>query len=732
MKLPQEEGVKVTRSICWSAPGCHGGCGLLLHVRDGRLVRVEGNPEDPHNQGRLCVRALSIPKVLNHPDRLRHPIRRAGARSEGKWERVSWEEAYDHIFEELTRIKESWGAESVVFFHGTGRDVIAYESRLAYSFGSPNVAAPLAGNACYLPKMASMKIITGDFAVADCSQGFPDRYENPAWTRPECLLIWGNDPVRTNPDGFFGHWVTDCLRRGTKLITVDPRLTHTAARSELWLQLRPATDAALALGLLNVIIEEGLFEEALVERWTHGFERLRERAREYPPERVAEITWVPAQMIAEAARLYARSKPAAIQWGLGTDMAKECMGTLHALQCLWTITGNLDVPGGNMIVKPPLGVSQPWGGGWGFEELLSPEQQAKRIGAREFPMYGKPRVYAQPDRTIEQMLTGEPYPIKGAWIQTTNPIACMAADPRRIYEALLKLDFIVGVDLFMTPTLQAVADIVLPAAGAAERDGVRALWYCVAAINKAAEPGECKSDMEICLEMGRRFNSSAWPWGTVQEMFDHIVSPTGLTFKELSERGWVYPRFEYRKYEKGLLREDGKPGFNTPTGKVELYSTLCEGWGHEALPYYEEPEESPIGNPELAREYPLILITGVPKSWAFFHSEQRQVAQLREIHPDPLVELHPETARGLGISDGDWVYIENQRGRCRQRARVTSIIHPRVVAAQHGWWFPEREGSAPELYGVWESNINLLVPMQYGRSGYGAPYRALLCKVYKA
>ncbi len=727
----EENGYTVTRGSSWSGPGCHDGCGVLLYTdKDGKLVKVEGDPESPYNQGRLCVRCLALPDVVNHPDRLKYPMKRVGERGENKWERISWEEAYDTIVERFGEIKDKYGPESVYFAQGTGRDIIAYLSRLAYSFGSPNyVSIGLSGNACYLPRVAMMLVTTGDFAVVDCSQYFADRYDNPNWKPPECIIIWGNNPIVSNPDGFYGHWIVDCMKRGTKLIVVDPRLTWLASRADLWLQIRPGTDAALAMGMLNLIIQEELYDKEFVDKWTYGFDKLAERVADYPVDKVSAITWIPKEKIVAAAKLFATSKPAAIQWGLAVDMTKESLPAGHAISALWTITGNLDVPGGMMTVVPPLGVIEPWGGGWGAE-LLSPEVAAKRLGLDKYPILGFGFMNAQSDELAEACLTGKPYPIKGAWIQTNNPIACMGADPKKLYAGIKKLDFVVVVDLFMTPTAVAFADILLPAATYPERDGLRAVWYHVGAINKVTQIGEAKSDQEINLEMGKRWNPEAWPWENVQEMYSSMLAKAGLKFEDVRQDGPLFTQFEYKKYEKGLQRRDGQPGFNTPTGRVELYSTLFEGWGLDPLPYYEEPTESPLSTPDVYQEYPLVLTTGA-RPWAFFHSEQRQVEKLRALHPDPELQIHPSTAARYGIRDGDWVWIENRMGRCRQRAKLTPIIDPRVVNADHAWWFPEKAAAEPDLFGVWESGVNQLVPLLPGKSGFGGNYKSLLCKIYK-
>jgi anaerobic selenocysteine-containing dehydrogenase len=205
-----------------------------------------------------------------------------------------------------------------------------------------------------------------------------------------------------------------------------------------------------------------------------------------------------------------------------------------------------------------------------------------------------------------------------------------------------------------------------------------------------------------------------------------------MTFKELRDNEPLFMKFEYRKFEKGLLRQDKLPGFNTPTGKIEIHSTLLEQFGYDPLPKYEEPILSPYSTPELAKKYPLILTTG-GRLPVFFHSEHRQVGGgMREIIPDPIVEIHPETAKKFGISNGDWVWIENHHGKCRMKAKLTPTIRPDVVHAQHSWWFPEKAMEEPTLGGAWESNINLLLPSGLqGKTGFGYPFKVNLCKIYR-
>ena len=570
----QEDGYTVTRGSAWTGPGCHLGCGVLLYTdEDGKLVKVEGDPENPYNGGRLCVRCLDLPEVTNHPDRLLYPMKRAREdRGKNKWERISWDEAVDLVAGKLIEIRDKYGAESVVFGQGTGRDIASWITRLAWSYGSPNYTCfALSGLACYLPRVAGMAATCGGYTVADCSQQFPDRYDNPNWRRPELMVVWGNYPLRANSDGFYGHWMIDLLKQGMKFIMVDPRVTWLSLKAEEHLRLRPGTDAALALGMMNVIINEDLYDHDFVEKWTYGFEELRERVQEYPPSKVTEITWVPEDQIIRAARLIATSKPAAMQWGLAVDMVCEALPAGQAIVGLFQITGNVDVPGGNIFPVEMIAYSGGWGG-----ELISEEQKAKRIGLDTYPLLKLGFQVAQTDELLKTMETDKPYKIHGVWLQTNNAIACMGAEPKRVLNALLRTDFNVVVDLFMTPTAMACADVVLPAATYPEKDGLRLGdgLQRGEVINKVTTVGEAKSDAEINLMIGKRLNPEAWPWDNIEDMLSYMIESTGMTFPEMREKAPVYLPFEYKRYEKGLLRADGKPGFNTATGRIELWSTF--------------------------------------------------------------------------------------------------------------------------------------------------------------
>jgi anaerobic selenocysteine-containing dehydrogenase len=321
------------------------------------------------------------------------------------------------------------------------------------------------------------------------------------------------------------------------------------------------------------------------------------------------------------------------------------------------------------------------------------------------------------------------------WFNSSNFLtATCSAQPMRWYNALKDLEFNVVQDTFMTPTAMALCDLFLPLPTFAEHDGVVITHFgrnsvVLGAINEALRVGETRSDIEVCIELGKKLHPDMWPYTDVKDFFSQQLKPElGVDFAGLSEMGVYSPKYTYKKYEKGLLRADGEPGFNTVTGMVELSSTLFEAWGDDALPYYKEPPYSPISTPELFDQYPLILTTGARKTTSF-HSEHRQLAVMREIDPDPVLEIYPDTAKALNIKENDWVLIENMFGKAKLRAHLTVCIHPKVVHATHGWWFPESDGEAPNLFGVWESNVNNLVPHKHiGTLGFGCPAKQMICK----
>lgn len=735
----EENGYTVTRTTQWSGPGCHDGCAVLFYTKDGKLEKVEGDPCAPYNKGRLCMRCLALPELVNHKDRVRYPLKRAGERGDNKWQRMSWDDAMDEICGKAKSYLAEFGPTSIFVAVGTGRNAFWEGLGLGIgAIGTTNVGGFLSGDTCYVPRMAAMAALLGGAAVADCGQMYEESFNHPEWQAPEYMLIWGNNPIKSNGDGFFGHWVVDIMQQGTKLIVVDPCLTWLASRAEHFLQVRPGTDGALALAMLNVVIGEKLYDAEFVGKWTYGFDELAERVVEWTPERAAAICGLEAESIRGAARAFANARCASVQWGLAVDTQTHGVSAAHAIACLWAICGYVDIPGG--CIMPTTGYTT---NDFEFalvniasEECTYSPQNPNYVGFAEYP-FRTTMPASLGDMALESIETGSPSTIKMVIAASSNSFVNAGADAIRWYEALSKVETNVVIDLWLTPTATAVADYVLPVAMSPERNGVRDWWAPFRAMKKVVPSGECKSDEEIILEFGRRMRPEHFPFEDDKAFLNWLIpqrngSSINCTFDELVDRIYHYEPFEYRKYETGKLRPDGQPGFNTPTGRIELLSNVFTMMGLEALPYYKEPRFSPESSPELMSEYPYVITTG-RRSWEFFHSEHRQSTTMREFHPDPIVEINPIDAENIGVAEGDWVWLENQHGKCKQRVRVTPAIKQGVLSAEHGWWFPERDGSkAGGFYGAFESNANMLTPMcDIGPTGYGAPYKAQICKAYK-
>ena len=734
----EEDGLTVTRGCAWSPPGCHPtGCGIKTYVNsNGELVRVEGDENHPITNGRLCVRCLTIRDYVYNPDRVLYPMKRAREdRGKNKWERITWDEAFDTIAEKVAYYKENYGAESILMQGGTGREggpmLPAYAQA---ALGTPNASQPLSGYSCYIPRVAGTTYVTGvAYPEMDYAGGLPGRYDDPAFTLPELIVFWGKDPLPTNGDGLFGHAAIDMMRRGSKLMSIDPRVNWVSTRADWHLRLRPGTDAALGMAMLNVIIEEDLYDHDFVEKWCYGFEQLAERVKEMPAEKAAEICGLDANQIREAARVYAAAKPAQIAWGLAIDMKSNGMQAGHCILALEAITGNIDVPGGQLVGDVNDGLEL----GFGWNEL-GPELQSKILGLKRYPAMVSFVLNAHCDMVLDTLETGEPYQFKMAGFEDCNGLAGTdCAQPQRWHDAYQNLEWCFGIDVWLTPTIQATCELFLPLSSTVEHDSVVYSHYgaspiTMGAINKSITVGEGKGDAEIMYEIGRRcMPVNFGRFKNFYEFLEYYRLNGKTTFEELREEV-VHQKTEtlsYRKYETGKLRPDGMPGFNTPTGRVELYSTMFRQFGVDPLPFYEEPQLSPVSTPEKMEEYPFVLTTGA-RTYCYFHSEGKQIPYLREINPDPLIEINPQDALKLGIADGQWVRVSNPFGSCVLKAKVTQTVYPGLVMAQHGFWFPEEDGEEPHLYDVWRSNINLLMPHFYvGELGFGAPYKCLICKV---
>ena len=693
----------VIRSTCGL---CAIGCGILIHLKKGRPVKVEGDPGHPLNRGALCVKGKASLEILIHPDRLTHPLKRKGERGSGQWARISWDEALESIARQFSHAKEVYGASSVAFIHGAAKGLQdSYLARFANVFGSPNVAWQ--GHVCFVPRVAASRLTYGFYAIPD--------YDFP----PKCILLWGKNIAETLPHAHARLLKT--REQGTRLIVIDPRKTDLAESADIWIRPRPGTDLLLALGMISVITSEGLYDREFVEKWTTGFDRLRTHVMDNPLEKVEKQTWVPAGKIRAAARLYAASGPAAIQWGNVIDHGPNSFQTARAICILRAITGNLGIPGGE--AKPsrfPLrGRRSPELEAWEQMPEAVFKNRAGDASQRPLPMIR----YVQPQDIIRAILEGTPAPIRILYNQGGNPLTNYS-NAKRVYAALKKLDFFAVAEHFMTPTA-AMADLVLPAATYLEYDSLVTPPYSYPVMGvqrKCARVGACRSDYEILSGLARRLGLGKHFWETEQACLDAILKPSGITFEELSRIGFIQGTLRYRDYE--------TEGFDTPSQKVELYSESLKTWGYAPLPAYREPPETPFSAPELAEKYPFIFTTW--KTAPYRHSGGRQISSLRDLHPDPIAIIHPKTARSLGINEGDTVTIETPRGAIQQTAHISDTFEPGIVGIDYGWWFPE--GSPSEKFGWQTANVNILTPdaPPYSRELGTTNLRGLCCNIFKS
>ncbi len=729
------EGVEVRKSCCYF---CHHNCGVLAYVKDGKLIYAEGDPDHPTNAGGLCARGNQAKTFVDNPARINYPLKRAGEKGENKWERVSWDQALSEIAEKLNTIKEESGPEAVAAAAGTLRTDDWARRRFLNYFGTPNGFH----NAllCWIPTFMIETAVSG-WSPFETDLG-----------ASKCVILWGFNPGASNMPGAHGYFDLQ-KNAGLKLIVVDPRYSETAAHADLWLPLRPGSDTALSLAMLNVICNEFIYDMDFVDQWCVGMDELMEHIEDYTPEWAAPLTWLDPELIREAARMYAMNRPGNIQWGCTWDQLGRSAGAgMHARAIMRAICGNLDVPGGDGMPGPAAYITD--------EELeandvLSDDVKLKQIGSDKYKMttwpgyerlaeiskrkWGKAftgewMCEAHGPSVFKAILTGDPYQVRALFCSGTNPMSSYG-DSKMVLAALKKVEFLVVLDYFMTPTaLQA--DYVLPVAGAMERPIVHTNYGCtdsIVASQRAIRPMyERKTDFNIWRAIGLACGQTEeqWPWEELEDVYFHMLSPLNMpitSYDDFVEKyRMYYPPLQYQKH---LNRGE----FCTASGKVELESSVLKEFGLPGLPTYLGAPENEIDDPEVAEEYPIVLTTG-GGFMPFHHSEHFNNPIIRYIKPDPFFTIHPELAEKLDIKDGDWCWIETRRGRIKQRANIEPNIDPRAVYTQRGWWFPERGPEGDQPFGCLESNTNVLTSVDDEHcdplTGCWAN-RGLQCKVYK-
>jgi len=709
----------VKEGICGICPA---GCWVKVGVEDGRLVSIEA--DEGHSLGMICKRGQHAPEIVHSPDRLQYPLRRVGPKGTYEFERISWDEAYDGIVSGMEKIKEEYGPEGMSIYTGRGAfelslcDVyqpkeaaVSSASSLLFPFGSPNTMG--VGALCYVSfAMIAPHVTMGRMLV----NMFTD-IENA-----ELMVIWGANPATDSPP-LDMHRLEAARRRGADIIVIDPRRTETAVRTEAdWIPIRPGTDGALALGLIHVLIDEELYDESFARDWTRGFKELSTYVQHFRPEVVEATTGVPAETVVQLARRIAEAQGAAPVMYTGLEYSNSGVQAIRAVLTLFALAGQLDVPGGIGLAQRdshfPINRSG-----------LLPNPKVDLAVARDrFPVYTHYRGESHALGLVDAVLKDDPYPIRGLIIHGGSILTSWPQTP--VWrETLSRLELAVCIDRKMTADA-AYADYVLPATTMFEIDSYMTYGPLFRLREKVIEPvGEARNDYLIMAELANRLGYGDLYPQTEEELVRHVLNGSGFTLEEVREAGGTVkipsPMMEYKKWEKGGLRPDGNPGFDTPSGKFEIASMFLEDHGYEPLPKYTEPVEGPQSRPDLNREFPLVFNSGARRQ-SYFRSQHHGVPGLSKDHPEPLVEMHPDDATNRGISSGDLVKVETPRGTVQFRAAVTEDIVQGAIECDMG-------GGGPQGSKAWQrSNVNELTDIGNLDAISGFPvYKCLLAQVRK-
>ncbi len=680
---------------------CDIGCQLRAEAVDGRVTKVLPH-EHPLLARNVCFKGTAAPRIHNHPDRLRVPLKRVGERGADRWEEITYEQAMDEIAERLAYVVAQHGPEALAVSTSGWNTQVTHgmDRRFMNLLGSPNWISGVA--MCAGNTAAVNRLTYGWFP-------FPDI------VGARCIVLFGHNPRKHSWTPI--HNMIEAARAGgATVIVLDPRVSEQAERADLHLQLRAGTDAAMCLGWLKVILDEGLFDEDFVRDWCIGFDELRARVDEYPLERVEAITGVDRELIARAARAYATADGAVIPWTPVTDQQVSSTSAIRLHSILRAVTGNLDVAGGEVLggfhpgYLPESDLQ--------LHERLPPEQRRKQLGYDEHPVYTyrTAEILAEPTRRVwgrswadlvmgchmanpslvfEAMATGEPYPVK-AFFALGNNALLSYPNQHRVHRAILNQDLVVAHEVFMTPTAM-LADYVLPGDVFTERNHVADTWGWTNRLTLSERvvdpPPEASSTFRFWRDLAHRSGfGDEFPWATLEDVLDHRLAPSGRTFEEFAREHLAdAPPPRFRKYR--------RTGFATPSGKVELASSVLRDLGFDPLPYHRDAEPTDD-------EHPYRVFTGVRED-PFFQTGQRNVGVLRRRSPTPRLFLHPDDAGREGLADDDWARLSTPHGSVVAQVLVQPSMRPGHVRVPHGWWYPELRGGS-ELAGAFISSDAVL------------------------
>lgn len=679
------------------------GCGIYAFVKNGRFVRVAGMRESPVNHGALCAKGHAAPQWVYSRERLRHPLKRVGRKGEGRFERISWDEAIGITADTLKRQKDAYGPESLAIVSPARRSYTEILERFLTAHGSPNFGH---SGICAMQRAFSFMYTLADWPGADVSES-------------DLVIYWGRQPVYSAPAMDPPKMLVAAKRRGAKVIAIKPSVEPDAGMADIWVPIRPGTDAALALAMLHVVVIEDLIDRPFVEKWCYGYDRLKGHIQKYPPEWAERVTGVPAGLIRDVSRLYATTGKACIDLGNGVEHAASASDTIRAVAILIAITGHLDREGGNLFGWGPMGgpTDMPPFRDIMLRDRYSLDMIDKLVGP-EFPKAFQPFLEGLSSsyyRIFESVLTEKPYPVRTIISPGTQP-SVSTRGSKRVVDALKKLDFYAVVDCSRTADM-IYADIVIPVSTTYEWDHPfdgRNVW--VMAYNQVIKPlGDFKSMHQFFLDLGvaAGYGNDFWQ-GDMDAYINYQLEPLGITFDELKKhptgiRFTPRPRV-YEKYEQVFSRKSPRLSRAPflPHGRVEIFNTTFEAEGYSPLPEWHEPPEGITATPDLTVHYPLIL-ADYHTSKCFTASWMRNVPILREVSPDPVLHIHPDAASERGIVDGDWVSVISPHGRLKVMAELYPGIRPDTVMILHGWWQGCREMGVDD-YPVLDggANVNMM------------------------
>ncbi|ABK44090.1 aminotransferase, class V [Magnetococcus marinus MC-1] len=702
---------------------CPAGCWVRVHYAGETMVAVEPRPDHP--LGMICRIGRKSPNIVYDPQRLQTPLKRVGPKGSYAFEPISWDEAMATIASRLQQTKAQHGAEATAIYTGRGSfdmamcdlfqpaDVaVSSASSVLFPFGSPNTLG--VGALCYVSfAMIAPHVTFGEMLIS-LETDLP---------QSELIVLWGANPATDSPPMAHGQ-ILAAKQRGAEVLVIDPRRSESCVEADAqWYPIRPGTDGALALGMIHVLIEEELYDENFVKNWTLGFEELAQYVQHFHPDVVAEITGVPAEQVRNIARKIANAAGACPVMYTGLEYSDSGVQAIRAVFTLWALAGQLDVPGGLLIRMKENQFPQ------NRTHLIKNPGADKALGRDRFPVYSAYRGESHAIALPQSVLQGTPYKVRDLIVLGGSLITSWP-DPELWKRTLNALEFLVVIDRYHTAD-SAYADIVLPATTLYECRSFMRYGPMFAIREKLVPPvGEARNDFLILAELAQRLGYGHLYPQTEAAILERALEGSGFTLEQVQAAGGVVQlesqMMQYKKWEKGRLREDGKPGFATPSGKFEIASSLLVEHGYDALPVYTEPQEGPLARPDLARHFPLVLNTGA-RTYYDFRSQHHGVKGLAEQQPDPRVTMNHEDAAQRGIQNGDWVWVSSPRGEVKYRARVTDAIVKGSVDANMGGGGPV--GPAP-----WQAcNVNALTDPEHYDPISGFPiYKTLLCQIRKA